>query len=57
MNQTVLIALYAIVDLIFIVIVIIGLTRGVRIDRLLPAILIVLLSNSLWFFFNVRKKR
>jgi hypothetical protein len=37
--------------------VIIGLTRGVRIERLLPAVLIVLLSNSLWFFFAVVKKR
>ena len=57
MSRKALIVLYAIVDLIFLVIVIIGLSKGVKIQRLVPAIVIVVLSNSLWLMFMVRKPR
>jgi hypothetical protein len=57
MNRKALIVAYSIVDLIFLAIVIIGIAKGVRIQRLLPAIIIVLLSNSLWLMFMLRKQR
>lgn len=57
MNRTALIVVYAIVDLIFVGIIIAGLRKGVHIQRLLPAIIIVLLSNSLWLMFAMRKQR
>jgi hypothetical protein len=56
MNRKTLIVVYAIVDLIFIGIIIAGLQKGVHIQRLLPAIVIVLLSNSLWLMFALRKR-
>jgi hypothetical protein len=57
MSRKLLFAIYAIVDLIFIAIVLIGLSKGVRISRLLPAIIIVTLSNSLWLMFMLRRQR
>ena len=56
MDRKVLIVVYAIVDLIFIAIIFTGLTKGVHIQRLLPAIVIVALSNSLWLMFALRKR-
>jgi len=56
MNRTALIVVYAIVDLIFIGIIIAGLQKGVQFQRLIPAIVIVALSNSLWLMFALRKR-
>jgi hypothetical protein len=56
MSRKTLIVLYAIVDLIFVAIVLIGVTRGVRIQRLFPAMIIVLLSNALWLIVSIGKK-
>ena len=57
MRSKTLIVAYAIVDLIFIGIMIAGIRKGVRIQRLLPAIIIVALSNALWLMFALRKQR
>jgi choline-glycine betaine transporter len=57
MNRTALIVAYAIADLIFVGLIIAGLRKGTHIRQLLPAIVIVLLSNSLWLMFAIRKKR
>ena len=57
MRSKALIVAYAIVDLVFIAIIIAGVSKGVRIQRLLPAIIIVTLSNSLWLMFALRRQR
>jgi hypothetical protein len=57
MNRKALIVLYAIVDLIFLAIVLVGISRGVRIQRLFPAMLIVVLSNALWLIVSAGKQQ
>jgi hypothetical protein len=57
MRSKALIVAYAIVDLVFIAIIIAGVRKGVRIQRLLPAIIVVTLSNSLWLMFALRRQR
>ena len=56
MSRNALIVVYAIVDLIFIGIIIAGLRKGVHIQRLVPAIIVVALSNALWLMFALRKR-
>jgi hypothetical protein len=57
MNRKTFIVVYAIVDLVFIAVIMVGLAKGVHIQRLLPAILVVTLSNALWVMFSLRKQR
>lgn len=57
MNRKALIVVYAIVDLVFVAVIMVGLAKGVHIQRLLPAIVVVTLSNALWVMFSLRKQR
>jgi hypothetical protein len=57
MTRKALIAVYAIVDLVFVAVIMVGLAKGVHIQRLLPAIVVVTLSNALWVMFSLRKQR
>jgi hypothetical protein len=57
MSRKALIVLYSILDVIFVAIIVIGLMRGKSITSLLPAIIIVALSNMLWLMFALRKQR
>ena len=57
MRSKTLIVAYVIVDLIFIGIIMTGVSKGVRIQRLLPAIIVVTLSNALWLMVALRRQR